>query len=86
MWWDKLFITDDKIDVQKIDSSVFIDDLSETERQVVAKMKWDQQQQLQVDEGSTERTEQADVLRRAWDADGSPFLGQAFDPSSVKFN
>lgn len=27
-----------------------------------------------------------ELLRKAWDAEGSPFRGQPFDPSVVKFN
>lgn len=34
---------------------------------------------------SSDDIKNEDLLRAAWDADGSPFKGQPFDPSKVNF-
>jgi hypothetical protein len=75
MWWKKFLTSEPDIDVQKIDSSVFVDEMPEAEQKIVEKLKWKQQQQ-----------QQKEVLQRAWEAEVSPFRGQEFDPASVKFN
>ena len=34
---------------------------------------------------TSEELSQQDMLRKAWDAEGSPFKGTPFDPSKVNF-
>ena len=34
---------------------------------------------------TSEEMQNEDMLRKAWDAEGSPFKGQPFDPSMVSF-
>lgn len=43
-----------------------------------------EQQRKQMGLPTTEEEKQLDALKKAWDAEGSPFKGQPFDPS--KFN
>ena len=43
-----------------------------------------EQQRKQMGLPTTEEEQQIDALKKAWDAEGSPFKGQPFDPS--KFN
>lgn len=41
--------------------------------------------QLCVGEPTSDQIMQQDILRKAWDAEGSPFKGQPFDPNIVQF-
>lgn len=43
-----------------------------------------EQQRKQMGLPTTEEEQQMEMLKKAWDAEGSPFKGQPFDPS--KFN
>lgn len=38
-----------------------------------------------VGELTSEQIKQQKMLRKAWDAEGSPFKGQPFDPNIVQF-
>jgi hypothetical protein len=83
MWWKKFFTYESDIDVQKIDSSVYVDELPETEQKIVEKMKWDQ---LQLQLAEQRDSNQTEVLQRALDAEGSPFRGEEFVPAAWKFS
>ncbi|XP_055912113.1 nudC domain-containing protein 3 [Eupeodes corollae] len=84
-WWDRLVDTESAIDVSKIDSTKYIDELPPDSQAAIEKFRWEQQQKEAGIPTETERTNLA-RLREAWDAEGSPFKGQPFDPSMVKFN
>lgn len=34
---------------------------------------------------TSDQIQQEEMLRKAWDADGSPFKGQPFDPNILQF-
>lgn len=34
---------------------------------------------------TSEQRKQHEMLRKAWDAEGSPFKGSPFDPSAIQF-
>lgn len=38
-----------------------------------------------IGELTSEQIKQQEILRKAWDAEGSPFKGQPFDPNIVQF-
>lgn len=84
-WWDRLVDGDPAIDVSKIDSTKFIDELPPDSQAAIEKLRWEQQQKEAGIPSETEK-DNLERLRQAWDADGSPFKGQPFDPSMVKFN
>jgi hypothetical protein len=45
-----------------------------------------EQQRKQMGLPTTEEEHQYDALKKAWDAEGSPFRGQPFDPSKINFS
>lgn len=84
-WWDRLMDGEPAIDVSKIDCSKYIDELPPDSQTAIEKLRWEQQQKEAGIPSEAER-DNLKRLRQAWDADGSPFKGQPFDPSMVKFN
>ncbi|KAL3873504.1 hypothetical protein ACJMK2_036613 [Sinanodonta woodiana] len=70
-WWEGLLTSEPKINVRSIDCSRSMSDL-------------DDEQQKRSGLPQTHETKMHGMLKKAWDAEGSPFSGQPFDPS--KFN
>ncbi|XP_011195872.1 nudC domain-containing protein 3 [Zeugodacus cucurbitae] len=88
VWWEKFFTTEDTIDVKKIDCERYIDELPEDSQAAIQKLRVQQ-----IEEDINKEQEISDCekdtmerLRIAWNAEGSPFKGQPFDPSVVKFS
>eukprot|EP00297_Palpitomonas_bilix_P013555 CAMPEP_0113889526 /NCGR_PEP_ID=MMETSP0780_2-20120614/13554_1 /TAXON_ID=652834 /ORGANISM="Palpitomonas bilix" /LENGTH=355 /DNA_ID=CAMNT_0000878651 /DNA_START=121 /DNA_END=1184 /DNA_ORIENTATION=+ /assembly_acc=CAM_ASM_000599 len=83
-WWEKPFKQDTSdestIDTTKVDSTRPIDDYDEATQAAIRKAAFDMQQQRLGKKTSDELT-QEEALRKAWDAEGSPFKGMPFDPS-----
>ncbi|XP_055841094.1 nudC domain-containing protein 3 [Episyrphus balteatus] len=84
-WWDRLVDGEPAIDVSKIDCTKYMDELPPDSQAAIEKLRWEQQQK---EAGIPTEAERNNLqrLREAWDAEGSPFKGQPFDPSMVKFN
>lgn len=90
-WWDRLFECDDEIDIKKLDCERYIDELPEDSQLAIEKLRVQQMaaDQLQNNTMQTidpEQTKTLERLKKAWDAEGSPFKGQPFDPSMVRIN
>ncbi|KAI9587103.1 nudC domain-containing protein 3 isoform X1 [Glossina fuscipes] len=92
VWWDKLFCTEPCIDITRLDCEQYIDELPESSQVAIHKLRI---QEMEKEKGNIARVpgefddkslEQLDRLKQAWNADGSPFKGQRFDPSIIKFN
>lgn len=79
-WWNKLLTSEEAIDLDKIDCSRPLDDLPEDHVAKVREMQWNQERKMQGLPTSDE-IRNMDVLKKAWNAPGSPFIGQEFDPS-----
>ncbi|EDW83778.1 uncharacterized protein Dwil_GK13789 [Drosophila willistoni] len=87
LWWDRLFEGQPEIDTTKLDCERYIDELPEDSQVAIEKLRVqqlasDQKKQLQ----SPEQTKTMERLKIAWDAEGSPFKGQPFDPSIVQMS
>ncbi|KAH9519754.1 NudC domain-containing protein 3 [Bulinus truncatus] len=82
-WWENVFVDEPKINTRKIDCSRPMTDLDDEAQAKIEEMMYNQRQkQLGLPQSHEAKTH--DMLRKAWDAEGSPFKGQPFDPS--KFN
>ncbi|KAG7167712.1 nudC domain-containing protein 3-like [Homarus americanus] len=83
-WWDKLLTSEDSIDLKKINAERDYASLPQEDRQKIQEFLWNKQQQ---DQGkpTSDHLKMESVLREAWNAEGSPFQGQPFDPSIVNF-
>jgi len=82
IWWKSALVGDPEIDTQKVDSTCAVDDYDESTQAAIRKVMFDQHQKRQGLPTSDELN-QRELLRKAWDAEGSPFKGTPFDPSAV---
>ncbi|XP_063849938.1 nudC domain-containing protein 3-like isoform X1 [Scylla paramamosain] len=81
-WWNRLLIQHDPIDLQKISAEREYGSLPEEDRSKIQELMWSRWQK---DQGkpTSDQLRMESVLREAWTAEGSPFQGRPFDPSSV---
>ncbi|VDK20323.1 unnamed protein product [Taenia asiatica] len=89
-WWEAAFVGEEKINVQEIDCSRPIHELDEEAQSKIAQLLFDQEQKRRGLPTTEERRfcllflqRIQDILKEAWNKDGSPFKGQPFDPSRV---
>ncbi|XP_055322247.1 nudC domain-containing protein 3 [Sitodiplosis mosellana] len=84
IWWKKLFQHESEIDTKKIDCSRQMNELSDETQAQINQIQFDEQQKLK-GQPTSDQIKQQELLRKAWDAEGSPFKGQPFDPNIVQF-
>ncbi|GFR93941.1 NudC domain-containing protein 3-like [Elysia marginata] len=79
-WWERVFVGESGINTRKIDCSRPMTDLDDEAQAKIEEMMFNQRQkQLGLPQSHEVKTHE--MLRKAWDAEGSPFKGQPFDPS-----
>ncbi|CBZ56082.1 putative nuclear movement domain-containing protein [Neospora caninum Liverpool] len=83
-WWASVLKGEKKIDTTKIESVKRVEDFDAATQAHIRKMMFDQQQKLRGEKTSDE-LQKEELLRKAWDAEGSPFAGTPYDPSLVNF-
>jgi len=81
-WWENVFPDEPKINTRKIDCSRPMEDLDDEAQAKIEEMMYNQRQK-QLGRPQSHETKSHDMLRKAWDAEGSPFKGQPFDPSKL---
>ncbi|XP_077118841.1 nudC domain-containing protein 3 [Ranitomeya variabilis] len=79
-WWNAVLEGEEKIDIDKINKERGMATVDDDEHAVLDRLTFDYHQKLQGKPQSHE-LKVHDMLKKGWDADGSPFKGQAFDPS-----
>ncbi|XP_071105880.1 nudC domain-containing protein 3-like [Haliotis cracherodii] len=84
-WWESALEDEPKINVRNIDCSRPMTDLDDEAQAKIGEMMFNEQQKRQGLPQSHEQ-KQHEMLRKAWDAEGSPFKGQPFDPSVLNIN
>lgn len=84
MWWDCFLRSEPRLDLNKIDCSRPFEELSEEAQAKIEELTWNQERRRQGLPTSEELTMQ-EKLRKAWNAEGSPFSGP-YDPNAVVFN
>ncbi|XP_043248893.1 nudC domain-containing protein 3 [Colletes gigas] len=84
-WWEALIIGEPKIELNKIDCSRNLDEMGLEEQMKVQELMWNQQQKF-LGKPTSEEIKMEKILKKAWDAKGSPFEGTPYDPSILKFN
>lgn len=81
-WWEAILTTEPKINVQKIDASRPMTDLDDEAQTKIEEMMFNERQKkLGLPQSHEKKVH--DVLAQAWNAEGSPFKGQPFDPSKL---
>lgn len=84
IWWKRLFLEETEIDLGKVDPSRPMEDLPEETQANLERIRWDEQQKME-GKPTSDQLQQIDMLKKAWDAEGSPFKGTSFDPSILQF-
>jgi len=84
-WWEALLQNEPKIDVKHINCERPMDDLPDEEQAKIQELMFDDHQK-KLGKPTVQEIKMQELLREAWDKDGSPFRGQPFDPSICSFN
>lgn len=84
-WWNAVLEGEEKIDIDKINKERSMATVDEEEHAVLDRLTFDYHQKLQGKPQSHE-IKVHEMLKKGWDAEGSPFKGQAFDPSMFKIS
>ncbi|RMZ99880.1 nudC domain-containing 3-like [Brachionus plicatilis] len=79
-WWENLLINEPKIDLKKINPEKPLEDLDQESQAKIKQMMYDENQK-RLGLPTIEEQKNLDILKKAWDAEGSPFKGTPFDPS-----
>ncbi|XP_035668803.1 nudC domain-containing protein 3-like [Branchiostoma floridae] len=82
-WWKAVLVGEPEIDIQKIEPIKHMHDMDDEEQSGVQRMMFDQHQKM-MGKPQSHEMKVHDMLKKGWDAPGSPFAGQEFDPT--KFN
>lgn len=82
-WWDCLIQGDPTIDTTKVESVKRVEDFDEATQGHIRKIVFEQRQKLS-GQKTDEEIRQENILRQAWDMEGSPFKGKPFDPNVLK--
>ncbi|XP_026995535.2 nudC domain-containing protein 3 [Tachysurus fulvidraco] len=80
VWWTAVLKGEQEIDVNQINRERSMATVGEDEHAVLDRLTFDYQQKLQGRPQSHE-LKVHEMLKKGWDAEGSPFKGQQFDPS-----
>ncbi|XP_028318692.1 nudC domain-containing protein 3 [Gouania willdenowi] len=80
VWWNAALKGEAEIDINKIHKERSMATVDEEEHAVLDRLTFDYHQKLQGKPQSHEMKVH-DMLKKGWDAEGSPFKGQTFDPS-----
>ncbi|CAD8092907.1 unnamed protein product [Paramecium primaurelia] len=83
--WKTVIQGDQEIDATKVENTKPLEDFDSETQGAIRKIMYDQQRKQQ-GLPTTEEEQQLEILKKAWDAEGSPFKGQPFDPSKFNLN
>ena len=80
MIWKTVLKGDSEIDVTKVDNSKKMSEFDDETQGALRKVVYEQNRK-RMGLPTTEEEQQLNMLKKAWNAEGSPFKGQPFDPS-----
>ncbi|XP_040014245.1 nudC domain-containing protein 3 isoform X2 [Xiphias gladius] len=80
VWWNAVLKGEREIDINQINRERSMASVDEEEHAVLDRLTFDYHQKLQGKPQSHEMKVH-EMLKKGWDAEGSPFKGQQFDPS-----
>ncbi|XP_033099558.1 nudC domain-containing protein 3-like [Anneissia japonica] len=79
-WWHAALENEPEIDPKTINNSQSLNDLDEDDKQGFRQAMFDYEQKQQ-GKPTSQELKAHEVLKKAWDVEGSPFKGQEYDPS-----
>ncbi|XP_061589994.1 nudC domain-containing protein 3 [Cololabis saira] len=80
VWWNAVLKGEKEIDINQINRERSMGTVDEEEHAVLDRLTFDYHQKLQGKPQSHEMKVH-EMLKKGWDAEGSPFKGQSFDPT-----
>lgn len=80
--WKTVIKGDAEIDATKVDNTKGLDDFDPETQGALRKIVYEQNRKAR-GLPTSEEEQQMEMLRKAWDAEGSPFKGTPFDPSKL---
>ncbi|XP_057310356.1 nudC domain-containing protein 3-like [Hydractinia symbiolongicarpus] len=81
-WWTAVIVGDAEIAREDIDTTQHVHEFDTQTQADIRKVMYDQQQKM-MGKPTSDEQKTHDLLKEAWDAEGSPFKGTPFDPSSI---
>ncbi|KAI5651953.1 CS domain-containing protein [Phthorimaea operculella] len=84
-WWTKLLTNEENIDLSKIDCSRKMDELPDDHIAKIRELQWNQEQKMK-GLPTSDQIRNIEILKKAWNAEGSPFKGKEFDPNIFQHN
>ena len=81
-WWKSAVHGHEEIDTTKVDSTKDMWDYDDETQGHIRKIMFDQHQK-RLGKPTSDDMKNEDMLRKGWDAEGSPFKGTPFDPSKI---
>ncbi|XP_050515658.1 nudC domain-containing protein 3 isoform X2 [Diabrotica virgifera virgifera] len=83
-WWNCLIKSEPELDISTIDCTRPYDELPEHAQVKIEELQWNHERK-RLGLPTTEELQVHETLKKAWNAEGSPFSGP-FDPTIVKYN
>ncbi|XP_068191152.1 nudC domain-containing protein 3-like [Antennarius striatus] len=80
VWWNALLKGEKEIDINQINRERSMETVDEEEHSVLDRLTFDYHQKMQ-GKAQSHEMKVHEMLKKGWDAEGSPFKGQQFDPS-----
>lgn len=81
-WWDSFFTDEPKINLKSIDQSMPFEDLDEEAQAKIKELMYNEHQK-RLGKLTIQQSKIEDILKEAWNSEGSPFKGQPYDPTLV---
>lgn len=78
--WKTVLKGDSEIDITKVDNSKKMNEFDDETQGALRKVVYEQNRK-RMGLPTSEEEQQINMLKKAWDAEGSPFKGKPFDPS-----
>ncbi|KAH6942228.1 hypothetical protein HPB50_002021 [Hyalomma asiaticum] len=85
LWWERLLVNEPKINIRAIDPTKPFEDLDPESQAKIQELTYNNLLK-QAGRKTPQEEKVENLLREAWDKDGSPFKGQPFDPSIVNMS
>jgi hypothetical protein len=82
MMWKSVFEGEEGIDLTKVDTTRDISEFDAEAQAAIQKVTYDHHMKM-LGKPTSDQQKAHDILKKAWDAPGSPFKGTPFDPSRV---
>lgn len=85
LMWKSVLEGEEEIDLTKVDNTRNISEFDEEAQAAIQRASYDHHMKMQGLPSSSDKKAH-EVLKKAWDAEGSPFKGTPFDPSRIQIS